>query len=70
MKPGGRFIAELSIDLGPNLWVTGSSATMLWLIELRREKVGACARRFLRVGALLMLPALILAVESILLTIR
>jgi arsenical pump membrane protein len=65
-----RSAVAVGIDLGPNLSVTGSLATMLWLIELRREKIDVSAWRFLRVGALVMPPALILAVESILLTIR
>jgi Na+/H+ antiporter NhaD/arsenite permease-like protein len=29
----------IGIDLGPNLSVTGSLATILWLIALRREKL-------------------------------
>jgi arsenical pump membrane protein len=65
-----RAAVAVSIDLGPNLSVTGSLATMLWLIELRREKIDVSAWRFLCVGALVMPPALILAVESILLTVH
>jgi len=65
-----RAAVAIGIDLGPNLSVTGSLATILWLIELRREKIDVSAWRFLRVGILVMPPALILAVESILLTIR
>jgi len=29
----------IGVDLGPNLSITGSLATMLWLIALRREGV-------------------------------
>jgi arsenical pump membrane protein len=65
-----RAAVAVGIDLGPNLSVTGSLATMLWLIELRREKINVSAWRFLCVGAAVMPPALILAVESSLLTIR
>ena len=51
----------IGIDLGPNLSVTGSLATILWLIALRREnlQVGACS--FLKVGVMVMPVALLLA---------
>jgi arsenical pump membrane protein len=57
----------IGVDLGPNLSVTGSLATILWLIALRRngQTVGALA--FLRLGALIMPPALILALAGALL---
>jgi len=57
----------IGIDLGPNLSVTGSLATILWLIALRREGIGVSALRFLKLGALVMPPALILALGSMLL---
>lgn len=57
----------VGIDVGPNLSVTGSLATLLWLSALRREGVEMRPRDFLRVGALVMPPALILAVGAILL---
>lgn len=60
----------LGIDLGPNLSVTGSLATILWLIELRREKIQVNGWRFLRVGVLVMPPALFLAVLALALTQR
>ncbi|TDB26515.1 arsenic transporter [Stenotrophomonas sp. ATCM1_4] len=49
----------IGVDLGPNLSVTGSLATMLWLVALRREGEHVSALDFLRVGALVMPPALI-----------
>ena len=49
----------VGVDLGPNLSVTGSLATMLWLVALRREGEHVSALDFLRVGALVMPPALI-----------
>jgi arsenical pump membrane protein len=52
----------LGVDLGPNLSVTGSLATVLWLIALRREGETIGAWEFLKVGALAMPPALLLAV--------
>jgi arsenical pump membrane protein len=55
----------IGIDLGPNLSVTGSLATILWLIALRREGIHVGAWRFLRVGALVMPPALLLATLAV-----
>jgi len=50
----------VGIDLGPNLSVTGSLATVLWLIALRREGEHVSAWTFLKAGVLVMPPALIL----------
>ena len=52
----------LGVDLGPNLSVTGSLATILWLIALRREKVDITAMEFLKVGIVLMPVPLLLSV--------
>jgi arsenical pump membrane protein len=49
----------VGVDLGPNLSVTGSLATVLWLIALRREGVAISAWQFLRFGILVMPPALL-----------
>ncbi|PWB29886.1 arsenic transporter [Stenotrophomonas sp. SPM] len=49
----------VGVDLGPNLSVTGSLATLLWLVALRREGEHVGALDFLRVGILVMPPALI-----------
>ncbi len=57
----------VGVDLGPNLSVTGSLATILWLIALRREKVQLNGLTFLRLGALVMPPALLLALAVIVL---
>jgi arsenical pump membrane protein len=54
----------IAVDLGPNLSVTGSLATILWLIALRREGVHVNARDFLRVGAIAMPMALALAIAG------
>lgn len=51
----------IGVDLGPNLSVTGSLATILWLIALRRENVHVDGLAFLKLGALVMPPALVLA---------
>jgi arsenical pump membrane protein len=58
----------IGVDLGPNLSVTGSLATILWLIALRREKISVGSWRFLKLGFLVMPPALILSLGIVLLT--
>jgi len=60
--------ALIGVDLGPNLSVTGSLATILWLAALRREGVEVSAWQFLKVGVLVMPPALVLALGALLLT--
>ena len=57
----------IGVDLGPNLSVTGSLATILWLIALRREDQQVSAWTFLKLGMLVMPPALLLAIGSLLL---
>ncbi len=52
----------IGVDLGPNLSVTGSLATILWLTALRREGLNVGAWTFLKLGAVIMPPALILAI--------
>jgi arsenical pump membrane protein len=52
----------LGVDLGPNLSVTGSLATILWLIVLRREKVEITAMEFFRAGLIVMPIPLLLSV--------
>lgn len=44
----------IGVDLGPNLSVTGSLATILWLIALRRENVEITAWEFFKFGAVTM----------------
>ncbi|OOY03173.1 SLC13 family permease [Thioclava sp. F28-4] len=51
----------IGVDLGPNLSVTGSLATLLWLATLRRSGLHVSAAQFLGVGLRVMPPALILA---------
>jgi arsenical pump membrane protein len=63
-----RAAVAIGIDLGPNLSVTGSLATVLWLIALRREGIDVTAWTFLRAGVLVTPPALVLAVLSVLVT--
>jgi arsenical pump membrane protein len=59
----------IGVDLGPNLSVTGSLATILWLLALRKDPGGGTAKdkldvsfwKFLKVGAITMPLALLAA---------
>ena len=55
----------IGVDLGPNLSVTGSLATILWLIALRRKGQEVSGWRFLQLGLLVTTPALLLALSSL-----
>jgi arsenical pump membrane protein len=55
----------IGVDLGPNLSVTGSLATILWLVALRRQKIEVTALRFLQLGLLVTPPALIAALALV-----
>jgi arsenical pump membrane protein len=61
---GVRAAVLIGVDLGPNLSVTGSLATILWLTALRREGLEVSAWRFLKLGVLVMPPALVLAIAG------
>jgi arsenical pump membrane protein len=51
----------IGVDIGPNLSVTGSLATILWLSALRRDGYHVGAWTFLKLGVLVMPVALVLA---------
>jgi arsenical pump membrane protein len=55
----------VGVDLGPNLSVTGSLATILWLVALRREGQTVSAWNFLKLGLLIMTPALVAALAAL-----
>jgi arsenical pump membrane protein len=55
----------IGVDLGPNLSVTGSLATILWLIALRREGEAVTAWQFLKLGIIVMPPALLAALALV-----
>jgi arsenical pump membrane protein len=59
--PQIRDAVLIGVDLGPNLSVTGSLATVLWLIALRREGEQITAWQFFKAGLVVMPPALFLA---------
>jgi arsenical pump membrane protein len=52
-----RLIAHavlIGVDLGPNLSITGSLATILWLIALRKEKINVTFWDFFKIGVVAM----------------
>jgi arsenical pump membrane protein len=55
----------VGVGRGPNLPVTGSLATTLWLTALRREGLEVGAWGFLKLGVLVMPPALVLALGGL-----
>ncbi len=57
----------IGVDLGPNLSVTGSLATILWLLAMRKEKLNVSAWDFLKVGLLAMPAAMLASVGGLLL---
>jgi arsenical pump membrane protein len=64
LPPNVHAAALIGVDLGPNLSVTGSLATILWLSALRREGHVLGAWPFLKLGLVAMpmalLPALLI----------
>ncbi|MDH7638131.1 arsenic transporter [Sphingomonas oryzagri] len=54
----------IGVDLGPNLSVTGSLATILWLQAIRREGEDVTFLAFLKVGAIAMPLALLAALGT------
>ncbi|MFL6660798.1 MAG: ArsB/NhaD family transporter [Rhizobacter sp.] len=61
-----RSAVLLGIDLGPNLSVTGSLATLLWLIAIRREGVQVSAGQFFRAGVVTMPISFLFALTALL----
>lgn len=55
----------VAVDLGPNLAVTGSLATILWLLALRRAGIIVTPWQFLRMGCCVLVPPLLLALVLI-----
>lgn len=51
----------IGVDLGPNLSITGSLATILWLIAIRKEHLDVSFWDFLKIGAIAMPVALLVS---------
>jgi arsenical pump membrane protein len=58
----------IGVDVGPNLSITGSLATILWLTALRRGGQEIGFWQFLKIGMMVMPAALLLALAGLLLT--
>ena len=54
----------IGVDVGPNLSITGSLATILWLTAIRREGESVGFWRFLKAGVLVTPPALALGIGA------
>jgi arsenical pump membrane protein len=65
VPPYIRDAVLIGVDLGPNLSVTGSLATVLWLIALRREGEQIGGWQFLKAGLVVMPPALLLSTLAV-----
>jgi arsenical pump membrane protein len=59
-----RDVTLIAVDLGPNLSVTGSLATILWLLAVRREGLNVTFLDFLKAGLLTMPLALLAAIAA------
>jgi arsenical pump membrane protein len=55
----------IAVNLGPNLSITGSLATILWLLALRRELLDVSTWTFLKLGLVVMPPALVLSIFTL-----
>ena len=55
----------IGIDIGPNLSVTGSLATILWLVALRKQGQHVSGWTFLKTGAVAMPLALVAALAGL-----
>ena len=55
------YAALIGVNLGPNLAVSGSLASIMWLAIVRRHGLTLGAGQFLRLGLLVMPPALLIA---------
>jgi arsenical pump membrane protein len=54
----------IGVDLGPNLSITGSLATILWVIAVRKEKLDVSFWSFLKVGIVAMPIALLVSLAG------
>ena len=60
----------IGVDLGPNLSVTGSLATILWLLALRKEGLNVSVWKFLKLGLIAMPLAVAAALGGAILMAR
>jgi arsenical pump membrane protein len=60
MHPAAGYAALLGTNIGPNLTITGSLATLIWLSIVQSRGVSITARQFLRLG-LVSMPLILLS---------
>jgi arsenical pump membrane protein len=68
LQPMLAKVVLIAIDLGPNLSITGSLATILWLTAIRREGLEVSGWQFFKIGMIIMPVSLIFAILAALLT--
>jgi len=62
LQPMLAKVILIAIDLGPNLSITGSLATILWLTAIRREGLHVSGWQFFKVGVIIMPISLFFAI--------
>ena len=67
LQPMLAKVILIAIDLGPNLSITGSLATILWLTAIRREGLDVSGWQFFKIGMIIMPISLIFAILAALL---
>lgn len=55
----------IAVDLGPNLSITGSLATILWLVSLRRDNIEISGWLFFKSGMIIMTVTLLFTIISL-----
>ena len=68
--PGPVFAVLIGVNIGPNLTYTGSLATLLWRRVLRGSGADVALGEFTRFGVATVVPALLLCVISLWLSLR
>jgi arsenical pump membrane protein len=63
---GQIFAALLGTDIGPNLTIVGSLATLIWMTQIRDAGLAVSARTYLRLGITTTLPALAASILTLL----
>jgi arsenical pump membrane protein len=67
LQPMLAKVVLIAIDLGPNLSITGSLATILWLSAIRREGLDVSGWQFFKIGMIIMPISLVFAILAALL---
>jgi len=68
--PGAVLAVLIGVNIGPNLTYTGSLATLLWRRVLRESDTDVALGEFTRLGVATVVPALLLCVICLWLSLR